>query len=69
LTWRANRSAEGRSALVSAIGDLIEDDRQFSAQELALMNDILKKLINDVARPIRKALAVKLAHTRVRPPE
>ena len=64
-----NRTAEGRSALVSAIGDLIEDDRQFSAQEMALMNDILKKLINDVARPIRKALAEKLATPRARPPE
>ena len=33
------------------------------------MNDILKKLINDVARPIRKALAGKLAHTRSAPAE
>ena len=64
-----NRTAEGRSALVSAIGDLIDDDRQFSAQELALMNDILKKLINDVALPIRKALAHKLAHTKSAPAE
>lgn len=65
-----NRTAEGRSALVTAIGDLIDEtDRQFSAQEMALMNDILKKLINDVARPIRKALADKLAHTRSAPPE
>lgn len=65
-----NRTAEGRSALVSAIGDLIdESDRQFSAQEMALMSDILKKLINDVARPIRKALAEKLAHTKSAPAE
>jgi hypothetical protein len=34
---------------------------------MALMNDILKKLINDVARPIRKALDVKLAHTKSAP--
>ena len=65
-----NRTSEGRSALVSAIGDLIdENERQFSAQELALMNDILKKLIQDVAGPIRKALAQKLAHNRSAPVE
>jgi uncharacterized protein (DUF2336 family) len=65
-----NRTAEGRSALVSAIGDLIdESNRQFSAQELALMNDILKKLINDVTGPIRRALAQKLAHTKSAPVE
>jgi uncharacterized protein (DUF2336 family) len=65
-----NRSPEGRSALVTAIGDLIDEtDRQFSAQELALMNDILKKLIGDVAKPIRKSLAEKLAHTRSAPAE
>ena len=65
-----NRTAEGRSALVTAIGNLIDEgDRQFSAQEMALMNDILKKLINDVARPIRKALAEKLAHTKSAPLE
>ena len=69
LDLARNRTAEGRSALVSAIGDLLEDDRKYSAQELALMNDILKKLINDVARPIRKALAGKLAHTRSAPAE
>ncbi len=65
-----NRSTEGRSALVSAIGDVIDQsERQFSAQEMALMNDILKKLIKDVAAPIRKALAEKLAHTKSAPVE
>ena len=65
-----NRTTEGRNDLVSAIGDLIdEDDRQFSAQELALMSDILKKLIQEVAAPIRKALAEKLSHTRSAPVE
>ena len=65
-----NRTPEGRSALVSAIGDLIDEtNRQLSAQELALMNDILKKLINDVAKPIRRSLANKLAHTRSAPTE
>ncbi len=65
-----NRTPEGRSALVSAIGDLIDEtNRQLSAQELALMNDILKKLINDVAKPIRRSLANKLAHIRSAPTE
>jgi uncharacterized protein (DUF2336 family) len=65
-----NRTPEGRSALVSAIGDLIDEtNRQFSAQELALMNDILKKLVNDVAKPIRRSLANKLAHSRSAPSE
>jgi uncharacterized protein (DUF2336 family) len=65
-----NRTPEGRSALVTAIGSLIDEtSRQFSAQELALMNDILKKLINDVAKPIRRSLAEKLAHTRSAPAE
>ena len=65
-----NRTTEGRSALVNAIGDLIDEtERQFSAQETALMNDILKKLIHDVAGPIRKSLANKLAHSKGAPAE
>jgi uncharacterized protein (DUF2336 family) len=65
-----NRTTEGRSALVSAIGDVIDEaERQFSAHELALMNDILKKLIQDVAAPIRKSLAEKLAHSKSAPVE
>src|SRR5215813_3703998 len=68
LDLARNRSTEGRSALVSAIGDLIDEtERQFSPHELALVNDILKKLIHDVAGPIRKSLAQKLAHTRSAP--
>jgi uncharacterized protein (DUF2336 family) len=64
------RTTEGRSALVNAIGGLIdESERTFSAQEMALMNDILKKLINDVAGPIRKSLAEKLARTKSAPVE
>ena len=65
-----NRTTDGRSALVSAIGDLFDEtERQFSDQELALMNDILKKLIQEVAQPIRAALADKLAHARSAPAE
>ncbi len=65
-----NRTTEGRSALVNAIGDLIDEyERQFSAQEMALMNDILRKLIQEVAGPIRKALAEKMARAKSAPVE
>jgi len=70
LDLARNRTTDGRNALVNAIGDLIDEtERQFSAQEMALMNDILKKLIHDVAGPIRKALAEKLALTKSAPAE
>src|SRR5512134_1887843 len=70
LDLARNRTSEGRSALVSAIGNLIDEtERQFSAHEMALMNDILKKLIHDVAGPIRKALAEKLTHAKSAPVE
>jgi uncharacterized protein (DUF2336 family) len=65
-----DNSLEGRSALAVAIGGLVEDDsRQLTPHELALMNDILKKLIQDVARPIRKSLAAKLAGSHNAPSE
>ena len=57
-----DRTTQGRSQLVSAIGDLMgERGRILTLQERALINDILKKLIQDVARTVRKALAEKLA--------
>jgi uncharacterized protein (DUF2336 family) len=57
-----DRTTQGRSQLVSAIGDLMGDrGRILTLQERSLINDILKKLIQDVARPVRKALAEKLA--------
>ena len=57
-----DRTTLGRSQLVSAIGDLMGDrGRILTLQERALINDILKKLIQDVARTVRKALAEKLA--------
>ena len=65
-----DKSTQGRSQLVSAIGDLMDDSgRILSLQEKALMNDILKKLIQDVARPIRKALAEKLSQSPNAPQE
>ncbi|HWT96535.1 MAG TPA: DUF2336 domain-containing protein [Terriglobales bacterium] len=63
-------SIEGRSTLAVAIGNLVDDNaRQLTTHELALMNDILKKLIQDVARPIRKSLAAKLAKSHNAPRE
>jgi len=63
-------SIEGRSTLAVAIGNLVDDNaRQLTTHELALMNDILKKLIQDVARPIRKTLAAKLAKSHNAPRE
>lgn len=65
-----DKSSQGRASLVTAIGDLMEDSgRILTLQEKALMNDILKKLIQDVARPIRKALADKLAQSHNAPHE
>ena len=65
-----DKSTQGRSQLVNAIGDLMDDSgRILSLQEKALMNDILKKLIQDVARPIRKALAEKLSQSPNAPQE
>ena len=65
-----NRTTDGRSALVTAIGNLFDaSERQFSDHELALMNDILKKLLQEVANPIRAALAEKLAHAKSAPAE
>jgi uncharacterized protein (DUF2336 family) len=61
-------STEGRNTLAVAIGNLVDDNaRQLTTHELALMNDILKKLVQDVARPIRKSLASKLAKSHNAP--
>lgn len=65
-----NRTTDGRSALVAAIGNLFDEtERQFSDQELALMNDILKRLIQEVAKSIRAGLAEKLARAKSAPVE
>ncbi len=65
-----NNTTEGRSTLAVAVGNLVDENaRSLTPHELALMNDILKKLIQDVARPIRKNLAAKLAKSRNAPHE
>jgi uncharacterized protein (DUF2336 family) len=65
-----NKTPSGREALATAIGSLIElGERQFTQQEIVLMGDILKKLIQDVAAPIRKLLSEKLARSGFAPPQ
>jgi uncharacterized protein (DUF2336 family) len=56
------RSDEGRAELFAVIGDLFHDRHDVvSAQERALMLDILEKLIGDVARDVRRKLSLRLA--------
>lgn len=56
------RSDEGRAELFAVIGDLFHDRNDvLSAQERALMLDILEKLMRDVARDVRRRLALRLA--------
>jgi uncharacterized protein (DUF2336 family) len=65
-----DRTTVGRSQLVNAIGEMMGDQgRVLTLHERALINDILKKLIQDVARPVRKALAEKLAASPNAPQE
>ncbi len=52
------RSDEGRAELFAVIGDLFHDRNDVvSAQERALMLDILEKLIGEVARDVRRKLS------------
>jgi uncharacterized protein (DUF2336 family) len=70
FTLAHDRTTAGRSQLVSAIGEMMGDHgRVLTLHERALINDILRKLIQDVARPVRKALAEKLAASPNAPQE
>ncbi|WP_374307371.1 DUF2336 domain-containing protein [Dongia sp.] len=56
------RSDEGRAELFAVMGDLFHDRNDIlSAQERALMLDILEKLIGEVARDVKRKLALRLA--------
>jgi len=56
------RSDEGRAELFAVMGDLFHDRSDIlSAQERALMLDILEKLIGDVARDVKRKFALRLA--------
>jgi uncharacterized protein (DUF2336 family) len=62
LRLARDKSIEGRKQLVAIVSDLFFDKgTALTAHERALMTDILKKLINDVAVPIRRALAERLS--------
>lgn len=70
LRLARDKSIEGRKQLVAIVSDLFFDKGAvLTAHERALMTDILKKLINDVAVPIRKALAERLSRTPAAPHE
>src|SRR3546814_334797 len=62
LRLARDKSIEGRKQLVAIVSDLFfVKGTALTAHECALMTDILKKLINDVAVPIRRALAERLS--------
>ena len=62
LRLARDKSIEGRKQLVAIVSDLFFDKgTALTAHERALMTDILKKLIHDVAVPVRQALAERLS--------
>lgn len=62
LRLARDRSAESRQRLVATISDLFfGKETVLTAQERALTTDILRKLIREVAMPVRRALAERLA--------
>jgi len=68
LTLARDRSLAGREALASSVAAMVSSrDQEFSAEEEALANDILRKLIDDVERSVRQALAANLAGSSAAP--
>ena len=68
LRLARDKSIDGRKQLVAIVSDLFFDKgTALTAHERALMTDILKKLINDVAVPVRKALAERLSRVASAP--
>ncbi|MEX0815163.1 MAG: DUF2336 domain-containing protein [Dongiaceae bacterium] len=62
LRLARDKSIEGRKQLVAVVSDLFfGKNTVLMERERALMTDILKKLIHDVAVPVRRALAERLA--------
>lgn len=62
LEMARDKSANGRSALVNAVGDLFGDQHQIlSDRERALMTDILRQIIHDVEMSVRRALSEKIS--------
>lgn len=64
------RSDQAREQLFEAMGDIFQERNSvLSAQERALMTDILEKLIHEVSRDIRRKLALRLAEAPGMPRE
>lgn len=69
LNLARNKSVEGRTTLVKALGDLFYDSHsELSQDERNLMGDILERLIGDVEGVVRKALAETLSGLPESPP-
>jgi uncharacterized protein (DUF2336 family) len=70
LSLARDKSVEGRTALVKALGDLFYDSHsELSEDERNLMGDILQRLIGDVESVVRKALAETLSGIPDAPPQ
>lgn len=70
LSLARDKSVEGRTALVKALGDLFYDSHsELSADERNLMGDILERLIGDVEAVVRKSLAETLKGIPDAPPQ
>ena len=70
LSLARDKSVEGRTALVKALGDLFYDSHsELSDDERNLMGDILQRLIGDVESVVRKALAETLSGIPGAPPQ
>lgn len=62
LDLALDKSLDGRRALTATIGDLFSDqDDVLSERERALMTDILRKLIHDCERVVRRDLSERLS--------
>lgn len=70
LDLARDKSTDGRTRLIEIVGDLFFDgDNVLKAEERDLMTDILRRLIHDVEKSVRKALADLLSETTGAPPE
>lgn len=70
LSLARDKSVEGRTALVKALGDLFYDSHsELSEEERNLMGDILQRLISDVESVVRKSLAETLKGIPEAPPQ
>ncbi len=70
LDLARDKSTDGRTRLIEIVGDhFLDGDNVLKAEERDLMTDILRRLIHDVEKSVRKALADRLSETTGAPPE